>query len=276
MLRIAHLSDLHLVEPDHALRRGLAQRRLSYLTFGRPVDAERRKRRVLEVLVAARRSGADHVLVTGDLTEDGIDPQFEVLAEVLAESRLSPSKVTLLAGNHDAYADGGAFDRALKGSLAPYAPTSTQGSPIVLGDTVILPMSTAAHQPYTRALGFLHRDALDRIAAMAEETRASGRSLVVAMHHPPQRRMPVMQWIDGLVQHAAVGSILERHDHVHVLFGHIHSATARAVRPGATPRIFSCEAVVDGDAPLRLYNVRHGRVCPVAEPRHAAAAMALA
>jgi 3',5'-cyclic AMP phosphodiesterase CpdA len=276
MIRIAHLSDLHLVEPDHAARRGLLQRRLAYLTFGRPVDAERRKRRVLDTLVAARRSGADHVLITGDLTEDGMDAQFDVLAEVLTESRLSPRTVTLLPGNHDAYNDGGAYDRALRGPLSAFAPTSTPGVPVFLGDTVILPMSTAFHQPFTRAIGRLDELALGHAAALADRTRATARSLVLAMHHPPQRRLPVVQWIDGLEQHAAVGSILERHDHVSVLFGHIHGSTDRAVRPGATPRIFSCEAVVDGSAPLRLYNLRHGRVCPILEPRHAAPAMAIA
>jgi 3',5'-cyclic AMP phosphodiesterase CpdA len=276
MSTIAHLSDLHLLEPNHASRSGAAQRRLAYLTMVRPTDAARRRRRALDVLVAARRSGADHVLVTGDLTEDGVAAQFEILAEVLAESRLAPSRVTLLPGNHDAYDDGAAFERALRGPLAPFAPTSTHGVPVMLRDVVILPLSTAVQQPYTRAAGVLDGRSLDAAAALAAESRRSGRAMVLAMHHAPHRRMPVMQWFDGLLQHAAVGDLLERHDHAHVLHGHLHEAADRAVRPGAKPRIFGAEAVVDGSAPLRLYEARHGTLSPVRSAEPVLSALALA
>ncbi len=276
MTQIAHLSDLHLLEPDHADRRGEARRRLAYLTLGRPNDAARRRRRAVEVLAAAGRSGADHVLVTGDLTEDGITPQFEILAEVLAESGLAPSRVTLVPGNHDAYVDGGAFARALSGPLAAYAATSTPGVPVFLRDVAILPVCTATPQPYTRSAGVIDGRELDAAARLATESRLSGRALVLAMHHSPRRRAPLMQWIDGLVQHAAVGEILERHDHVHVIHGHTHTRADRAVRPGATPRIFSTEAVVDSDAPLRLYHARHGRLWPASLVQHAVPALALA
>jgi Icc protein len=276
MTQIAHLSDLHLLEPDHAARQGEARRRLAYLTVGRPNDAPRRRRRAASVLAAAARSGADHVLVTGDLTEDGIDAQFAILAEVLAESGLSPAQVTLLPGNHDAYEDGGAFERALRGPLAAYAATSTPGVPVFLRDVAILPMCTAVAQPYTRSAGVIDGRELEIAAQMAEQSRLSGRALVLAMHHSPRRRAPVVQWIDGLVQHAAIGEILERHDHVHVLHGHTHTTTDRAVRPGATPRIFSTEAVVDSDAPLRLYHARHGRLWPAALVQHAVPMLALA
>ena len=111
---------------------------------------------------------------------------------------------------------------------------------------------------------------------MAEQSRLSGRALVLAMHHPPHRRFPGVQWLDGLAQHAAVGEILERHDHVHVVHGHTHAAADRAVRPGATPRVFSTAAVVDGKAPLRLYDARHGRLWPTARAEHAVPALALA
>ena len=276
MTQIAHLSDLHLLEPDHADRQGVARRRLAYLTVGRPNDAARRRRRAVEVLVAARRSDADHVVITGDLTEDGIAPQFEILAEVLAESGIAPERVTLVPGNHDAYVDGEAFDRALRGPLSAYAATSARGVPVLLRDVAILPVSTAVLQPYTRSAGSIDGTALAAAARVAEQSRLEGRTLVLAMHHPPHRRMPLWQWIDGLMEHAALGEVLERHDHVHVLHGHTHTAADRAVRPGATPRIFSTEAVVDSNAPLRFYHARHGRLWPASPAPHAVPRLALA
>jgi 3',5'-cyclic AMP phosphodiesterase CpdA len=277
MTQIAHLSDLHLLEPGHAERSGLARRRLAYLTLGRRNDYAPRKQRAIDLLTAARKSGADHVLLTGDLTEDGLDEQYEELAEVLAESRLSPSKVTLLPGNHDVYADASAFARALRGPLAAFAPTSKVGVPIDLGDATVLPMSTAIPQPYTKSGGAIEPEALAGAARLAEDTRRRGRALVLAMHHPPRRHpFPIMQWIDGLRDHAHMGEILARHDHVHVVHGHTHVATDHAVRPGATPRIFSTESVIDGRAPLRMYEARHGRLAPAAREARGVGALVMA
>lgn len=276
MTQLAHLSDLHLLEADHHARSGFERRRLAYLSAGRRRDAEDRRRRAVHALQAARRSGADHVVVTGDLTEDGLDAQFEVLAEVLHESGLTPSKVTLVPGNHDVYADAGAFAKALAGPLRAYAETSTPGAPVMLRDAALLPMSTAIAQPYHLSAGSIERPALESAAKLARDTKRSGRAVVVAMHHPPQRRVnPLMQWIDGLRDHEAVGALLAEHEHVHVLHGHLHEAMDRGVRPGATPRIFGTEAVVNGATPVRFYHARHGRLVPVAEPTWEPATLAL-
>lgn len=276
MTQLAHLSDLHLLEPRHLARSGAERRRLAYLSAGRRHDAEDRRRRAVHALQAARRSGADHVLVTGDLTEDGIEAQFEVLAEVLHESGLPPSRVTLVPGNHDVYAGSDAFARALAGPLRAYAETSTPGVPVVLRDAALLPMSTAISQPYHLSAGSIERPALESAAKFASDSKRGGRAVVVAMHHPPQRRTnPLLQWIDGLRDHQAVGALLTEHDHVHVVHGHLHEAMDRGVRPGATPRIFGTEAVVNGTTPVRFYHARHGRLVPVTEPTWVTATLAL-
>lgn len=277
MTHIAHLSDLHLLEANHAERRGLTRRRLAYLSAGRPHDAADRRRRALAALRAARESGADHVVVTGDLTEDGIDAQYEVLAEVLAESRLSPSRVTLLPGNHDVYDTRDAFARALSGPLAAFAATSRIGVPLSLRDAVILPVSTAIAQSYHLSAGSLGEPEIAATNAFAESTRRSGQTVILAMHHPPNRRMnPVMQWFDGFRDHVALGALLEAHDHVHVLHGHAHELSDRGVRAGATPRIFGADAVVSAASPVRFYQARHGRLTPLHEVAWVGAALVTA
>ena len=150
---LAHLSDLHLIERDHHRRRGLSRRRLQFLSFGAALDAEARLTRAVALLQQARRSGADHVLITGDLTEDGVDAQFEVLGEALHKSRLDPDCVTLVPGNHDGYADPGAFARAMHGPLRAFRRTSGEGALSVLPGAVIAPVSTmmmANSSPPTR------------------------------------------------------------------------------------------------------------------------------
>ncbi|APR74760.1 3',5'-cyclic-nucleotide phosphodiesterase [Minicystis rosea] len=266
MTHLAHLSDLHLLEANHGSRSGAERRRLAFLSAGRQHDAEARKRRAVRALQTARRSGADHVVITGDLTEDGIPAQYEVLAEVLHESGLAASQVTIVPGNHDAYAHGDAFADALRGPLSAYAETSTPGVPVMLRDMVLLPVSTAMAQPYTFSAGAIAEPTLASARQLAADSKKSGRALVLAMHHPPQRRaIPLMQWLDGLRDHAQVAAILEEHDHVHVVHGHLHEIMNRSVRPGATPRIFGTEAVVTGRTPVRFYHARHARLLPATE-----------
>src|SRR4051794_830443 len=115
MATIAQLTDLHLLEDHHADRPFGPRARLSCLSFGRRLDAAERRERVETALAEARASSADHLLITGDLTEDGAPAQFEVLAEVLADSRISPERITLVPGNHDAYTNGTAYAEALEG-----------------------------------------------------------------------------------------------------------------------------------------------------------------
>jgi 3',5'-cyclic AMP phosphodiesterase CpdA len=267
MMHLAHLSDLHLLEAGHADRKGLERRRLAYLSAGRSHDATDRRHRALRALRAARSSGADHVLVTGDLTEDGIDAQFEVLAEVLLESGLPSEQVTLLPGNHDVYAAPDAFARALRGPLAAYAATSTPGVPLVLGDVVVLPLSTAMPQPYQFSAGAIERPEMESAATLAKDEMRLRRAMVLAMHHPPRRHaVGLWHWIDGLRDHAALSALLAQHDHLHVVHGHTHEASEHGVRPGAAPRIFGTDAVVTGEAPVRFYHAEHGRLWPVAAP----------
>src|SRR5438270_12500399 len=149
MIRIAHLSDLHLLEDDLSARSLKERLRLSFLTFGRSIDAIDRRARVARALRRAWQAKADHLVVTGDVTEDGIDAQYAVLADMLRRSDWPAHRVTIVPGNHDAYAEAGAWSRALAGPLAAWAATSELGEVVEVDDVAIVPVSTAYHQPVT-------------------------------------------------------------------------------------------------------------------------------
>lgn len=262
MTKIAHLTDLHLLEDDHAERTGFDALRLSYLSFGRPRSAERRRLRALQALEAARDAGADHVVVTGDLTEDGTDAQFQVLARVLRDSGVPPSRVTLVPGNHDMYADEGAWDRALSGPLARYRATSAPGGVIHLPGVVVVAVSTAFRQHFTLARGRVDPTQVDLVRRVAVEARRSGRAVVVAQHHPPLAHgVPLVHWIEGLVDHEPLLRVLEAHDHVTVLHGHTHEQADRPVRVGGVRRVFSARPTATGVG-LRCYRLAHRRLWP--------------
>jgi 3',5'-cyclic-AMP phosphodiesterase len=264
MTLLAHLTDLHLLEAHAKSRRGALARRLAYLSFGRPHDAEGRRRRFAEALSRVRASGAHHLVITGDLSEDGLPEQFEVVAEILAESRLDPSTVTLLPGNHDVYDHGLAWARALEGPLRPYAATSEVGRPLALpGGASLVPLSTAFFQTYLTSAGRLDGEALGRVRDALRS--APEGPLLFAMHHPPlpYRFLP-MQWVDGLRDHGPALGLFGGDARAHVLHGHTHRNADRPLWQGGPARVFSAPAIVDSTGPLRLYRVSAGQFEPVA------------
>jgi 3',5'-cyclic AMP phosphodiesterase CpdA len=81
-MRLAHVSDVHVLEPlSMTDGYGLDIR---FLSFGRRLDAQGRLRKLARALAAAKRNAADHVVVSGDLTESATPAQFELLAAALS------------------------------------------------------------------------------------------------------------------------------------------------------------------------------------------------
>jgi 3',5'-cyclic-AMP phosphodiesterase len=275
MTRIAQISDLHLVE-DRWHERGRAERlRLSLVNFMRRPDPTARRERALAALDSARQ--ADHIVVTGDLTDDGTDAQFEVLAEVLAESRIDPRRVTLVGGNHDGYSDGFALDRALEGPLAEFRPTSARGAFTVLDDVVIVPLSTVVHQPITSSSGRIAASELRGAKEVLDRTASRRRSLVVALHHPPLRSwFPVAQAIDGLDNAGETERMLEAYPKLFALHGHVHRRNDRTLRRESRPRVFSSDAIAASAEHVRLYHADSDEVVPFDEAPGAALVPAMA
>ncbi len=263
MTLIAHISDLHLLEDDHHARTGASWVRLQYLGFGKPRSAATRRLRVRRLLDRALRAHADHLVVTGDLTEDGTIGQFESLARVLDDSGWAASRVTLVPGNHDVYSHPDAWRNALEGPLRRYAVASEEGSVISLPDACVVPLSTAFHQPVLRSAGALRKKALDALADWAALRSHEHHAIVLALHHPPRGyTLSSMQWLDGLQGHEALHRILTRHDHMHVLHGHTHESASRPLRPGGAHRVFSVDSAQSTGESLRLYRARYRRLWP--------------
>jgi 3',5'-cyclic-AMP phosphodiesterase len=264
MAIIAQLSDLHLLEDRYEERPLSTRARLSCLSLGRPLEPRERRQRVARALAEVRSNSVDHLVITGDLTEDGAPAQFEVLAEVLAESHIPPERITLVPGNHDAYDASGNYAAALAGPLRPYASTSTIGSPLAFREVTLVPVSTAFHQSPLRSAGAIAPTELDTLRRLVNDTGFRGRPLVLVQHHPPGRHFfPPLQWFDGLLEHSALSEMAEQAAHVHVVHGHTHRAVNRAVRKGEAARVFSALAVVESESALRLYDASPAGLTPL-------------
>lgn len=265
-MRIAHISDLHILEPEVGLRSALERARLYYLSALRPLGAKARVARFRAALEGAKRGGFDHLVITGDLTEDGKAGQFEEVARVLAESGIAPEKVTLIPGNHDAYDDPRSWERALEGPLRPYAETSggAIGKVIDLGELAILPISTSVHQHWSSSWGQIENAELAALDDRAGDSGLQKKTLLVAQHHPPHsHRFAPLQWLDGLRENARLLKLLARRKALQVLHGHMHLPTTRMIGSEGVFRVFGAPAVVESREPeARYYEIRRGLIVP--------------
>jgi 3',5'-cyclic-AMP phosphodiesterase len=261
-MRIAHITDLHLVERHYRQRSARARLRLQYLNTGRSIDAESRCQRVVQALRSAR--GSDHIVVTGDLTEDGAPEQFEVLAQVLDDAGVNPDRVTLVPGNHDFYSSQQAFSAALTGPLRPYARTSRVDRALDFGDVVILPTATTKPQPLPLSAGTLRPAQARSVAALASDCQRRGRLLILAQHHPPLGyRNRIWNWIDGMDRVRCFLELLLVHEYLQVVHGHTHEYVSTAICPGRAPQIHAGAAVFEDALNVRFYHASGDRLAPM-------------
>ncbi len=270
MRRIAHLSDVHLLD-RHPHRSG-ARYRLStrFVSVGRPLDASARAAKLARALEVAK--DADHVVVSGDLTELGDPAEFEHFAEVLHASGIPAENVTLVPGNHDAYTSDAGWRRALEGPLRAFRVGSAEepGKIVERGGVALLPIDTSFFQNIALAGGVFTREAARAVEGRLEDPALRDKHVLLVLHHSPVHRHGnrALSWIDGLRGCTHLLDLLARHPRVQVLHGHLHQAVDRLVAPLAkVARIFGAPAVVNDhtEPRVRFYEVGDAGVVPLAE-----------
>ena len=81
-MRIAHLSDIHMLDVRTSTQHVRYRFATKLVSMGREIDPFGRGRRLARALRMAKESGADHIVISGDLTEVGAQEEFEHFAEV--------------------------------------------------------------------------------------------------------------------------------------------------------------------------------------------------
>jgi 3',5'-cyclic AMP phosphodiesterase CpdA len=165
----------------------------------------------------------DHVVVTGDLTNLSLAPEFRLAREILDGIALGPAEVTVIPGNHDVYTLGALRDKLFSQLLAPYALSDGSAavqfpSLRVRGNVAIVGLTTALPSPPPLADGWLGRAQLAELEATL--ARLDGKFRVLLLHHPPYRNRHSI--LRGLRDRGALQAVLARVGAELVLHGHEH------------------------------------------------------
>jgi len=267
-MRIAHLSDLHVLALDGVARsRFLNKRFTGWVNLRLKREHKHRPAHVRATFQAIARAKVDHVVITGDLTNLALEQEFEaVRAMIHHELAVAPKDVTIVPGNHDLYTRGAMRTRRFATYFAPFlesdlpelaAEIDVGHFPVVKlrGPLAIIGLSSAVPRPPLVAAGELGAPqlaALDRILAHDEVKK---RMPVFAIHHPIHNpTSPMKTWVEGLRDAPALVRSLSHLPRGLVLHGHLHARMQRglATRVGNVIAVGATSASLHHDDEHRM------------------------
>jgi len=227
---LAHLSDPHLAPvPDPKLYELAGKRLTGYINW-RHNRCHFHLRPVLDRIVAdLKAQKADHIAVTGDLVNLSLAAEFEPARAWLAELG-DPRDVTVIPGNHDAYAWSKRNEalRHWSGFMRDDEPRAND-FPFVRrrGAIALIGLTTGVPTPPLFATGRLGRRQLAALAGVLDELGNAQLFRIVLIHHPPITRPG--RYLHRLTDADAFVSVLAQHGAELILHGHEHLDLVRSI-----------------------------------------------
>jgi 3',5'-cyclic AMP phosphodiesterase CpdA len=258
MIRVAHLTDLHLLALDgvpvwrflNKRLTGWANLRLHRKTIHRPHLVE-------AIIEALNADPPDHVIVTGDLTNLALETEFDLAARVLGALRVPRENVSIVPGNHDTYTRGAHRSRRFARKFASYLTSDIELSaldfPTVrLRDGVaVVGLSSAVPRLPFVAAGRLGEEQLEALRQLLADERVRQRFLLLFLHHPPV--YPASAWktrMQGLEDAPALAEALAPVARGLVAHGHLHRRVQRSL--GRLPVLGATSSSLDSPDPERV------------------------
>ncbi len=231
-MKIAHLSDPHLLDTTGVSPWQLyGNKRFTGMVNLRLKREHKHKPHVVEAMVEdIRAQGVDHVVVTGDLTNLALEPEFVRARKTLDALGMRAADVTVIPGNHDRYTRGSAaglrFERHFAEHIACDLDLPRDGAfPFVRlrGPVAFIGLSTAVPRLPLVSSGRLGAAQLDVLARCLDHPEVRARTPVGLTHHPlvnPDAR--VRRTLRGLSDADLLRGALAHLPRVLALHGHLH------------------------------------------------------
>jgi len=261
MFTLAHLSDPHLGPlPEPPVAALLTKRVLGYFSW-KVRRAAIHRESILETMARdIANAGADHVVVTGDITNIALPEEFTQAARWLRTLGV-PDAVSVIPGNHEAYTR-----VPWKDSLAHWAAfMSGDGSdnhgPDIFpylrerGPVALIGVSTAEPTPPFFASGSVGDSQLAGLGTKLDELGRRGIFRIVLIHHPPLDHATAPR--KRLRDSHAFRDTIARHGAELILHGHTHrSQRAELPTPGGSAAVIG---VTSASASRDKGDGRHAR-----------------
>ena len=229
---LAHLSDPHIACMDEITAGDLVSKRLfGYLKWKLHRGSEHGSSVLPALESDLRLTQPDHIAVTGDLTHLGLSAEYKKARQWLQKLG-SPSQVTVIPGNHDAYVkinwhqtmahwtDYMISDTPPKDGQQINHTENIFPSLRIRGCVAIIGVSTARPSAPHLAVGSIGADQLQHLETILARTAKKRLYRVVLIHHPPAPG--IVSWRKRLTDASALRSVLDQHGAELILHGHAH------------------------------------------------------
>jgi predicted MPP superfamily phosphohydrolase len=233
-ITLAHLSDPHISCMDAITTRDLFNKRLPGYLKWKLYRRSGHSDNVLPVLQAdLAATKPDHIVVTGDLTHLSLSTEFKKARQWL-QTLGSPSKVTVIPGNHDAYVHTD-WHKTMVHWTEYMLSDINQGAKHLTNNinhifpclrirdhVAIIGVCTAQPTALHLAVGSIGTGQLGRLEKILSQTAGQEYFRVLLIHHPP---IPgTVSWRKRLTDAPALQSLLAHYDVELILHGHTHFA----------------------------------------------------
>lgn len=227
MFRLAQVSDPHFQGmQDLGLRDLFGKRLLGALNL----LVRRRRKHNMALLQAMledlRARSFDHLALTGDLCNIALTSEWGAALRWIESLSLSPDRVTIIPGNHDAYVPKVFNERVFERLFAVYQSAELRARedpyPFVRlrGDVALVCASSAVPTGDFGAWGRVGDDQLARLEQLLQAPEVTSRIRVLLIHHPPlvnrageDRNMRDRSAVQALLARVGADLVLHGHDH---------------------------------------------------------------
>jgi len=242
-MRIAHISDLHILALEGAIPFRLLNKRATGYANLKLHRKHRHKSELVRAIAAhLSKGGIDHVVITGDVSNLALETEFAAVRSILDDVLgLPPDAVSIVPGNHDVYTRGAARDQRFARYFEPYLASDLPQHrvlhaggmfPVVKlrGPAAFIGLSTALPRLPFVAAGRLGEAQLDKLELILASPEVRARTPVILLHHPLHNPPTWMKArLEGLDDANRLSRVLGGLQRGLLLHGHLHRRLHRTL-----------------------------------------------
>jgi 3',5'-cyclic AMP phosphodiesterase CpdA len=242
-MKIAHLSDLHILSLDGVSPLRFLNKRLTgYANLRFKRNHVHHSAYARAIAREIRRAAVDHVCITGDLTNLALEPEFELARRLLEDDLdLDAAHVSVVPGNHDLYTRGALTKKRFSTYFADYLKSDLPELAVdvgvgrfpfvkLRGPAAIIGLSSAVPRPPFVAAGRLGRKQLAAFDDVLRHPEVKSRTPIVLVHHPAHNPLSrIKRLLEGLDDAALLWTGVRNLTRGMILHGHLHSRMQRAL-----------------------------------------------
>jgi len=225
MFTLAHLSDPHLAPlPGPHWSELIGKRLTGYLNWQHSRRFIHDSAVLAKIAADLKSQAPNHIAVTGDIVNIALPGEFRHGRDWL-ESLGTPSDVSFVPGNHDAYVRAAAHELERYWGNYMRGDDAASGFPFLRrrGPVALIGLSTGVPTAPFLATGSLGTTQLAALSAMLSALRNENLFRVVLIHHPPvsaagrHKRLIDAETLKRVIAAHGADLVLHGHDHVHML-----------------------------------------------------------